>query len=170
MESWHKLLKSKQCYFLNVTLLWIKLWRWRCTRYLCNHGFLLCVKSQCLKFMYIEIIHKKLFLSFLEMHNCVWYLWTCPYINFHDQLTLHCTYIIMLTKHHWKLKYFHILWGNVFPLFPLCFSAGTYNLLTVFLDKKNKKNWVKVSENSNITRFLKLRIKAKEKNVTNTSL
>ena len=22
----------------------------------------------------------KLFLSFTEMHNCAWYLWTCPYI------------------------------------------------------------------------------------------
>ena len=42
-----------------------------------NHVFFLCEKLHCLKFRYTEVI------CFLEMHNCVWYLWyihklTCP--------------------------------------------------------------------------------------------
>ena len=60
----------------------MKIWRWQCSRYLHNHGFILCEKFQCLKFRCTEVIHKKLFLSLLEMHNCVWYLWTCPLIKF----------------------------------------------------------------------------------------
>ena len=72
------MLKSKHCYFFNITLPWIKIWRWQSSRYLCNHGFLLCWKFQCLKFRYTEVIYKKLFLSILETHNCVKYLWTCP--------------------------------------------------------------------------------------------
>ena len=46
-----------------------------------NHGFLQCEKFDCLKFRHTEVIHKKLFLSFVKMHNCVWYLWTCPSQN-----------------------------------------------------------------------------------------
>ena len=53
----------------------MKIWRWRCSRHLHNHVFLLCEKFQCLKFRYTEVIHKKHFLSFLEVNNCVWYLW-----------------------------------------------------------------------------------------------
>ena len=34
MGIWHKLLKSKHCYFFNITLPWMKIWRWRCSRYL----------------------------------------------------------------------------------------------------------------------------------------
>ena len=79
----HKLRKSKYCYFFNITLPWVKMWRWWCKRYLRNYGFLLCEKFQCLKFKYTEVINKKLFFSFLEMHNCVWYLWTCPYLVYH---------------------------------------------------------------------------------------
>ena len=66
MGSWHKLLKSKHCFFFNITLLRMKLWRWWCSRYLCNHGFLLCEEFQCLKFRYTEVIHKKLFSVFLK--------------------------------------------------------------------------------------------------------
>ena len=39
IESWHKLLKSKQCYFLNITLPWMKIWRSWSRRYLHNHGW-----------------------------------------------------------------------------------------------------------------------------------
>ena len=80
MGSWHRLLKSKHCYFLNITLPWMKIWGWRCGRYLHNHGFLLCKKCQCLR--YTELIPQKCVLSFLEMYNCVWCLWTCPTVNF----------------------------------------------------------------------------------------
>ena len=59
MGSWHKLLKSKNCYSFNITLPCMKIWRWQCSRYLCNHGFLLCEIFHCLKFRYTEIIHKK---------------------------------------------------------------------------------------------------------------
>ena len=38
-----------------------------------SYGFLLCEKFQYLQFNYIEVIREKLFLSFLEMYNCVWY-------------------------------------------------------------------------------------------------
>ena len=38
----------------------MKIWRWRCSRYLHNHGFPLREKFQCLKFRYTEVIHKKL--------------------------------------------------------------------------------------------------------------
>ena len=79
MGSWHNLLKRKHCYFFNLYLPWMKIWRWRCSRYIYNHDFLLCEKFQSPKFRYTEVIHKNLFLSFLEMHNYVWYFWTCPF-------------------------------------------------------------------------------------------
>ena len=78
MGNWHKLLKSKHCYIFNITLSWMKICRWRCSRCLCNQCFILCKKFKCLKFRYTEVISEKPFLSFLEMHKCVWYLWTCP--------------------------------------------------------------------------------------------
>ena len=59
----------------------MKIWRWRCNRYLHNHGFLQCEEFEYLKFRHTEVIHKNLFLSFVKMHNCVWYLWTCPSQN-----------------------------------------------------------------------------------------
>ena len=63
--SWHKLLKSKHCYFFNRTLPWMKIWRWWCSRYLRNHSFLLCEIFQCVvKFRYTKVIHKKLFFDF----------------------------------------------------------------------------------------------------------
>ena len=43
MGSWHKLLKSKHLFF-NITLPWMKIWRWWYSRYMHNHGFLLCKK------------------------------------------------------------------------------------------------------------------------------
>ena len=61
MGKWHKLLKSKHCYFFNITLPWMKIWRWQCSRYLCNNGFLLCEKCRCLKFRYTEVIHNFFF-------------------------------------------------------------------------------------------------------------
>ena len=72
MGIWHELLISKHCYFFNITLSWIKIWRWRCRRYLHSHVFLLCEKFQGLKFR--SYSQKKHFLSFLEIHNCAWYL------------------------------------------------------------------------------------------------
>ena len=59
----------------------MKIWRWRCNRYLRNHGFLQCEKFEFLKVRRTEVIHNKIFLSFVKMHNCVWYLWTCPSQN-----------------------------------------------------------------------------------------
>ena len=76
--SWHKFLKSKHYCFFNITLPWIKIWTWQCSRYLRNQGFLPCEKLKCLKFRYTEVIHKKLFSSFLEMHN----LWICRLKSF----------------------------------------------------------------------------------------
>ena len=35
------------------------------------HGFLKCEKFECLKFRHTEVIHKNLFVSFVEMHSCV---------------------------------------------------------------------------------------------------
>ena len=32
MGSWFKLPKSKHCYFFNITLPWMKIWKWRCSR------------------------------------------------------------------------------------------------------------------------------------------
>ena len=75
MGIWHKSLKSKHYYFFHITFPRMKIWRWRCSRYLHNHVLHLCEKCQCLKFRYIEFIHKKHFLSFLKMHNCVSYLY-----------------------------------------------------------------------------------------------
>ena len=79
----HLQLKSKHCYFLfkTKTVPCMKIWRWRCNRYLHNHGFLQCEGFEYLKFRHTEVIHKNLFLSFVKMHNCVWYLWTCPSQN-----------------------------------------------------------------------------------------
>ena len=42
----------------------MKIWRWLCSSYL---RFPLCEKFHCQKFRYIEVIHKKRFLSFLEI-------------------------------------------------------------------------------------------------------
>ena len=70
----HLQLKSKHCYLK-------KNWRWWCNRYLRNHGFLQREKLEYLKFRLTEVIHKKLFLSLVKMHYCVWYLWTCPSQN-----------------------------------------------------------------------------------------
>ena len=79
----HLQLKSKHCYFLfkTKTVPCMKIWRWRWNRYLHNHGFLQCEEFEYLKFRHTEVIHKNLFLSFVKMHNCVWYLWTCPSQN-----------------------------------------------------------------------------------------
>ena len=44
----------------------MKICRWSCCRYLCNHGFLLYEKFQCPIFRYTEVIHKKLFWVFLK--------------------------------------------------------------------------------------------------------
>ena len=42
----------------------MKIWRLWCSRYLCNHGFLLCEKFECPKFRYhTEVIYKKTFFS-----------------------------------------------------------------------------------------------------------
>ena len=42
----------------------MKIWGWRCSRYLCSHGFLLCEKFQCLK-LSDRIVHfKKIFFEF----------------------------------------------------------------------------------------------------------
>ena len=38
----------------------MNIWRWWCSRYFHNHGFLLRKKIQRLKFRYTEVIHKKL--------------------------------------------------------------------------------------------------------------
>ena len=54
MGTWHKLLKSKLRYFFNITLSWMKIWRWWCSRSLHNHSSLL---------------------SFF----CVWSLWKCSH-------------------------------------------------------------------------------------------
>ena len=94
--------KNTNTYNLNVNISFLKkenthpcmkIWRWRYKRYLCNHGFLQCEKFECLKFRHAEIIHKKRFLSFVKMHNCLWYLWTCPsqitgFHNFGGQIGL----------------------------------------------------------------------------------
>ena len=37
----------------------MKIWSWRCNRYLHNHSFLLYEEFQCLKFRYTEVTHKK---------------------------------------------------------------------------------------------------------------
>ena len=44
----------------------MKICRWSCSRYLRNHGFLLCDKFQCLKFRNTELTHKRLFSFFLK--------------------------------------------------------------------------------------------------------
>ena len=80
----------------------MKIWRWRCNRYLRNHGFVQCEKFEYLKFRHTEVIHKKLFLSFVKMRNCVWYLWTCPsqntgLHNFGGQIGLACFFLGKLT-------------------------------------------------------------------------
>ena len=42
----------------------MKIWGWRCSRYLCSHGFFLCEKFQCLK-LSDRIVHfKKTFCEF----------------------------------------------------------------------------------------------------------
>ena len=42
----------------------MKIWGWRCSRYLCSHGFFLCEKFQCLK-LSDRIVHfKKTFFEF----------------------------------------------------------------------------------------------------------
>ena len=70
MESqWKAVQKAKSvpeihCYVFNITLPWIKIWRWWCRRCLHNHGFLLYEKFQCVKFRHAEVIHKKLFFHF----------------------------------------------------------------------------------------------------------
>ena len=92
MGSWHKLFKSKHCYSFKITLPWMKIWRWWCSSYLHNHGVLLCEKVQCLKCKDTEGIHKKLIFSFLEMRNCVWYLWTCP--NEFMNMAITCFHLI----------------------------------------------------------------------------
>ena len=89
----HLQLKSKHCYLKKNTLPWMKIWRWRCKRYLRYHGFLQCENFECLKFRHTKVIHKKRFLHFVEMHNYVWYLWTCPsqntgLHNFEGQISL----------------------------------------------------------------------------------
>ena len=67
----------------------MKIWGWQCNRYLRNNGSLPCKKFQCPKFRHTEVIHKNLFSSFLEMHNYVWYLWTCPnhFVSFISSLS-----------------------------------------------------------------------------------
>ena len=79
----HLQLKSNHCYFFLNTLFCMKICRWQCNRYLRNHDFLQCEKFEYLKFRHTEVIHKFFFflLSFVKMHNCVWYLWTCPSQN-----------------------------------------------------------------------------------------
>ena len=76
MGIWHKLLKSKHCYFFNITLPWMKIWRWRCSRYL------KCEISMSKVFRYTEVIRKKHFMSFPEMPNYVWYLWYSHKLTF----------------------------------------------------------------------------------------
>ena len=44
----------------------MKIWRWRCNRYLRNHGFLQCEKFECLKFRHAEVIHKNFFWVLLK--------------------------------------------------------------------------------------------------------
>ena len=66
MSSWHELLKTKHCYFFNITLPWMKIWKWQCSRYLRNHGFPLHEKFQFLKFRYTEDIHKNVFWVFIK--------------------------------------------------------------------------------------------------------
>ena len=66
MSSWHKLLKTKHCYFFNITLPWMKIWKWQCSRYLRNHGFPLREKFQFLKFRYTEDFHKNVFWVFIK--------------------------------------------------------------------------------------------------------
>ena len=65
MGGKHKLLKNKHLFF-NLTLPWMKIWRWQCSRDLSNHVFLPCKKFQCLKFRYTKVIHKKHFWVFLK--------------------------------------------------------------------------------------------------------
>ena len=98
----HLQLKSKHCYFLKKTLPCMKIWRWQCNRYLPNYDFLQCEKFECLRFRHTKVIQKKLFLSFVEMHNCIWYLWTCPsqnsgLHNFWGQIDLGCFFWGKLT-------------------------------------------------------------------------
>ena len=58
MASWHKLLKSKQFFFEHNFSLNENFRCWS-SKYLCNHGFLLCEKFQCVKFEHAEVIRKK---------------------------------------------------------------------------------------------------------------
>ena len=63
----HLLLKSKHCFiFLKKTLPCMKIWRWRCNRYLRNHGFMQCEKFEYLKFRHTKVIHKNFFWVFLK--------------------------------------------------------------------------------------------------------
>ena len=127
MGSWHKLFKSKHCYFFKITLPWMKIWRWWCSSYLHNHGVLLCEKVQCLKCKDTEGIHKKLIFSFLEMRNCVWYLWTCP--NEFMNMAITCFHLIQfwwnLDRTQWTE--FYILWWWILGLRePFCFEAAIF--------------------------------------------
>ena len=45
------------------------------------HGFILSKKFQCLKFRHTEVIHKKLFFSFLKMHSCEHVQLNCLMVN-----------------------------------------------------------------------------------------
>ena len=68
-SQWKAAQKAKSvpeihCYVFNITLPWIKIWRWWCSRCLHNHGFLLYEKFQCVKFRHAEVIHKKIFFCF----------------------------------------------------------------------------------------------------------
>ena len=66
MRSWRKLLNVNS-YYLNITLPWMKLWKWRCiSRYLRNHGFLMCEKFQYLKLRYTSYSQKNVFWVFLK--------------------------------------------------------------------------------------------------------
>ena len=78
--------KANSVIFSKNTLAFMKIWRWLCSRYLRNHSFFQREQFHCLKFRHTEVIHKKIFLSFVEMHNYVWHLWTCTSqnIRFHN--------------------------------------------------------------------------------------
>ena len=89
MGSSHKLLKSKHCYFFNTNLPWRRIWGWWCSRYLHNHGFLLCEKFQCLKFRYTEVIDERFSWAFLK---CL--IVSDIYVHVHLHLLIVCLYRI----------------------------------------------------------------------------
>ena len=62
----HLQLKRKKIFYKKNTLPCMKIWRWRCNRYLRNHGFLQCEKFECLKFRHSEVVHEKLFWILLK--------------------------------------------------------------------------------------------------------